>query len=130
MLTVSGRYSSMVVASWKLVVLMLFMFFIVPVAQATDSEQENNSARVLEAFDRQKVQRVDEGVALGDHKKHLIMFMLGVPLVIMLLITGALGIAMAVYGKPLFVAHMISAGLTVTLAIAHVIVGVVWFFPF
>jgi hypothetical protein len=130
MLAVSGRYSGMITTGWKLALLMLFMFFVIPIAQATDNAQENNSARVLEAFDRQKAQRVDEGVAVSDHKKHLVMFMLGVPLIILLLITGVLGIGMAVYGKPLFVAHMISAGLTITLAIAHVIVGVVWFFPF
>jgi hypothetical protein len=130
MLTVDGRFPSAMVASRKLILLMLFMFLVVPATQAADSAQESNGTRVLEAFDRQQVQRVDEGVALSDHKKHLIMFLLGIPLIIMLLITGALGIAMVVYGKPLFVVHMISAGLTVTLAIAHVIVGVAWFFPF
>ena len=40
------------------------------------------------------------------------------------------GIAVAVFGKPLFLVHMILAGLTVTVALIHVIVGVVWFFPF
>ena len=60
----------------------------------------------------------------------LVLFMLGVPLLILLLITGALGIAMAIYGKQVFVMHMLCAGLTVTLAFVHVIVGLVWFYPF
>jgi len=47
-----------------------------------------------------------------------------------LLSTAALGIAMGVYGKPVYLAHMICAGLTVTLAVVHVIVGLVWFRPF
>lgn len=58
------------------------------------------------------------------------MFLLGVPLLILLLITGALGIAMGIYGKQVFVLHMIFAGLTVTLAFVHAIVGVIWFYPF
>jgi hypothetical protein len=37
---------------------------------------------------------------------------------------------MALYGKRVFVAHMIFAGFSVTLAIVHSIVAVVWFFPF
>ena len=63
--------------------------------------------------------------------KHVIIFLLGTPLIIMILITGGLGIAMGVYGKQqLFAAHMICAGLTITLALVHAVVSVVWFFPF
>ena len=58
------------------------------------------------------------------------MFVMGVPLLILLLVTGALGIAMGVYGKQVFVAHMVFAGLTMTLALAHAVVGIVWFYPF
>jgi len=43
---------------------------------------------------------------------------------------ASVGIAVAAFGKPLFLVHMILAGLTVTVALVHVIVGVVWFFPF
>jgi hypothetical protein len=58
------------------------------------------------------------------------MFLLGVALLTLVLITGGLGIAMGVYGKQVFVAHMIFAGLSMTLAIAHAIVGIVWFYPY
>jgi hypothetical protein len=101
-----------------------------PGAQAADSAADSNGTQVLEAFDRQQVQRVNEGSAVSDHKKQVIMFAMGVPLVILLLITGGLGIAIGVYGKPLFVTHMVFAGLTMTLALVHVIVGIVWFYPF
>ncbi len=97
-------------------------------AHAADSAQPVNGAQVLEEFDRQQTQRVKSTVS--DHDKQVIMFAMGVPLVILLLITGGLGIATGVYGKQLFIAHMIFAGLTLTLALAHVIVGLVWFYPF
>jgi hypothetical protein len=98
-------------------------------ALAADAAPEPNGTQVLEAFDKQQVQRVDAG-AITEKKKQLIMFSLGVPLLILILATGALGIAMAVFGKQVFVMHMVLAGLTVTLALVHVIVGLVWFYPF
>jgi len=68
--------------------------------------------------------------AISDKTKQRIMFLLGVSLLILVLITGGLGLAMGLYGKPVFVAHMVSAALSVTLAIVHAIVGLVWFYPF
>lgn len=100
-----------------------------PTTAATPAP-EVNGVQVLEAFDRQQVQRVDSAAEIGEKKKHLIMFMLGIPLLILLLSTGAVGIAMGVFGKPLFLLHMILAGLTMSLALVHVIVGLVWFYPF
>lgn len=108
----------------------LFLGSGVPLAQAADQGREPNGAQVLEAFGRQQVQRVNEPSAVSDHNKQLIMFAMGVPLVILLLITGGLGVATGVYGRQLFIPHMIFAGLTLTLALAHVIVGLVWFYPF
>jgi hypothetical protein len=109
-------------------ILVLLQIAAVP-AYAAAAAPEANGAQVLEAFDRQQVQRVDAS-AVSDKKKQLIMFSLGVPLLILLLSTGAVGIAMAVFGKQVFVMHMVLAGLTVTLALVHVIVGLVWFYPF
>ena len=89
----------------------------------------DSTSEVLSAFykDQDKTSAV---VSISDKKKHLIMFSMGVPLLILILLTAALGIAMGVYGKPVYVPHMICAGLSVTLAIAHAIVGIVWFYPF
>ncbi|MDQ6950352.1 MAG: hypothetical protein Q9M26_01650 [Mariprofundales bacterium] len=62
--------------------------------------------------------------------KHEVLFWMGAALLIGLLLTGGFGIAVGVLGKDLFVAHMICAGLTVTLAIAHAITAFVWFWPY
>ena len=63
-------------------------------------------------------------------KQHQILFLMGLILLISILTTAGLGIAMGVYGKPVFVAHMLFAGISVTLAIVHAVVAVVWFYPF
>lgn len=126
----SLKLGSGVLTSTRMVLLGLALLVCNPAAQAADGAADNNGTQVLEAFDRQQVQRVNEGSAVSDHKKQVIMFAMGVPLVILLLITGGLGIAVGVYGKPLFVTHMVFAGLTMTLALVHVIVGIVWFYPF
>ena len=95
---------------------------------AVESAQQGNE-QVMQAFTSNDAK--NSGVLkIEDQKKRLIMFLLGAPLLILLLITGGLGVAMGVYGKQVFVAHMIFAGLSMTLAIAHAIVGIVWFFPF
>ena len=113
-----------------LTVLLFLSFNLVPLAQAAEAPRDVNGVQVLEAFDRQQADRVDSAAAIGDKKKHLVMFLLGIPLLILLLTTGAVGIAMGLFGKPLFLLHMILAGLTMTLALVHVIVGLVWFYPF
>lgn|SRR5487761_2108615 len=113
------------------VVFLLFLCLgLMPWAQAAEAPKDVNGVQVLEAFDRQQAQRVDSAASIGDKKKQLIMFFLGIPLLILLLCTGAVGIAMGVFGKPLFLLHMILAGLTMTLALVHVIVGLAWFYPF
>lgn len=100
-----------------------------PMAQETDAPQKMDSVQVMEAFEHQANQSaVDKSPS--DQEKRLIMFIIGVPLLVLLLTTGALGIAMAVYGKQVFVLHMVFAGFTATLAVVHVIVGLVWFYPF
>lgn len=115
-------------ACW-LITAVLFLMFALPIARADDNDQKGNSSKVMEAFEQQASQiKTDRPSTI--QQKHLTMFLLGVPLLILLLITGALGIAMGIYGKQVFVLHMISAGLTITLAFVHAIVGVIWFYPF
>ena len=109
--------------------ILLMLTLSAPMAQETNAPQKMDSVQVMEAFERQ----ADKSAAdksPSDQEKRLIMFIIGVPLLILLLTTGALGIAMAVYGKQVFVLHMVFAGLTATLAVVHVIVGLVWFYPF
>lgn len=113
---------------WFVLALSLFLVAAPPVL-AEDSGHKGESIQVMESFEKQAGHAEDENV-FNDHKKHVIMFIMGVPLLILILITGALGIAMVVYGKQVFTLHMVFAGLTLTLAIAHLVTGLVWFFPF
>ncbi len=94
-----------------------------------NSIDEQNNSSVMQAFTSTEV-KDSEIVAIEDETKRLVMFFLGVPLLILLIATVALGIAMGVYGKPVFLPHMICAGLSVTLALGHAVVGIVWFYPF
>jgi len=71
-----------------------------------------------------------EIVTIDDQRKRQVMFAMGVPLLLFIIITVALGIAMGVFGKDVYIPHMIFAGLSLTLALAHSIVGLVWFWPF
>jgi hypothetical protein len=88
-----------------------------------------DSAQILQAFNRQH-REAEHAKSITDKDKQRIMFLLGVVLITLVLITGGLGIAMGLYGKPVFVAHMIFAGLSITMAVVHAIVGLVWFYPF
>jgi hypothetical protein len=99
-----------------------------PTCAAADPAQPNDGAQVLQSFER-TAQGSDQPDA-ADQTRRWVMFALGAPLLILLLITGSLGIAMGVYGKPVYLPHMICAGLSITLAIVHAIVGIVWFRPF
>jgi uncharacterized protein GlcG (DUF336 family) len=98
---------------------------VAPVKAEQTSPQDNT--QVIQAFASQEQSGTK---SIEDQTKHVVMFAMGVPLLVLLLITGGLGIAMGVYGKQVFVAHMVCAGLSMTLAIAHAIVGLVWFYPF
>lgn len=99
-----------------------------PPANPAQTEQAPDSgAKVLQSFD-QEATATQENQA--DRTRRWVMFGLGAPLLLLLLVTGALGIAMGIYGKPVYLAHMICAGLSITLAIVHAIVGIVWFRPF
>lgn len=107
---------------------LLSALIVLPV-HAEETNQGNDSAQIMQAFNRQH-REAEHAKSITDKDKQRVMFLLGVTLLTLVLITGGLGIAMGVYGKPVFLAHMIFAGLSMTLAIAHAIVGIVWFFPY
>ncbi len=92
-------------------------------------EVEQQSAGVMQAFENDRSAK-SELVAIELKTKHLIMFLMGIPLLLLIIATVALGVAMVVYGKRVFVPHMICAGLSLTLALGHAVVGIVWFYPF
>lgn len=100
-------------------------------ATATQVQQdaEQGSASVIGSFATDKSAK-SELVQIEDETKRLVMFVMGVPLLILIFVTAALGVAMGVYGKQVFVPHMICAGFSLTLALGHAVVGIVWFYPF
>ncbi|MBW8073073.1 MAG: hypothetical protein GJU77_05250 [Ferrovum sp.] len=118
---------------WPLLTGILFILGLAlfrPALAAPVAAQNPNAVQMMEAFQKQQGDKDDGVTPVDDHKKKIIMFIMGVPLILMVLVTGVLGIGMGIYGKPWFVPHMIMAGLTMTLALVHAIVGVAWFFPF
>lgn len=108
--------------------LSLSMFTALP-AHAETVSQAGESEQILQAFNKQH-RDAEHAKSITDKDKQRIMFLLGVLLFTLVLITGGLGIAMGIYGKQVFLPHMIFAGLSVSMAIVHAIVGVVWFYPF
>ena len=115
----------------------LLLTLLVPLAHASDlpandsadGQREQESAGVMQAFANEKAEK-SELVAIEDETKRLVMFVMGFPLLLLIIATVALGVAMGVYGKPVFLAHMVCAGLSLTLALGHAVVGIVWFYPF
>lgn len=99
-------------------------------AMAEDNDQSANDAHTVLAPFIDQDKALGEAVAIEDKQKHLILFYMGVSLLFLVLTTAVIGLQMAVFGKQLFVQHMISAGFTVFLALAHAVTAIVWFFPF
>jgi|GEM_PF-1469498 len=97
--------------------------------QSAESTQKSSETQVIQAFTSQEDIESDI-IKIDDQRKRQIMFAMGVPLLLFIFITVGLGIAMGVFGKDVYIAHMIFAGLSLTLALGHAIVGVVWFWPF
>lgn len=115
---------------FAVIVAVLVSSFSTSLIAATDAEQEGNDAHaVLAPFIEQEIV-LGEAVAIADQQKHQILFYMGVILLLLVITTAVIGLQMALFGKQLFVSHMISAGLTVFLALAHAVTAIVWFFPF
>lgn len=111
-----------------LLALFLLVAGITGSARAADPPADNDGARVLQAFEHPAPAAT--AASEQSQTRRWVMFALGAPLLLLVLVTASLGVAMGVYGKPVYLAHMICAGLSVTLAVVHAIVGLVWFNPF
>jgi len=92
----------------------------------------NSSSEDIKAIQTFNKRRYDEvGILKVEaQKKHKILFIMGVGLLLGILTTAGLGLAMVLGDKPVFMWHMAVAGITVTLAIAHAVTSIIWFFPF
>lgn len=110
-------------------VLMALLLTPMLIHAAAEPAATSPGSQVMQGFvEHEDAQR--KASEISTKERHQILFIMGATLLILLFTTGGLGIAMAVTGKPLFVPHMIFAGLSMTLALAHSIAAVVWFFPF
>lgn len=111
-------------------IIMLLLMWCLPWqgARAADEAAPGDSVSVMDAFTKPLEKRAEQSPE--EQSRHQILFIMGAALLALLLITATLGIAMVVYGKQVFVPHMIFAGLTVSLAIAHSVAAIVWFFPY
>lgn len=98
-------------------------------ANVTTEAARDSDRSVMEGFRRDEIV-LGEAVKISNQRKHTILFIMGAALLVLIITTAALGISMVLSGKQLFVPHMIAAGLTVTLAVAHAVASTVWFFPF
>lgn len=112
---------------FAMVIVALLFINIVFASTDTAASSENAMDVITEFTDKE----IDLGPrAISTKEKHSILFLMGSTLLVLVLTTAILGISMALYGKQVFMWHMISAGLTVTLALAHGVAAVVWFFPY
>ena len=100
--------------------------FLLPIPCSAATEEH---AAVLETFRDIDELSVEQQLA-EQQGQHEILFIMGVLLLIGVFVTAGLGISMAMFGKQVFLAHMISAGFTVFLSAAHAVTAMVWFFPF
>ena len=126
----------------KIILLLSLSFVLLPLSVGAESnnttEKENavttttepSESQVIHSFTSQVDDIESDIIKIDDQRKRQIMFAMGVPLLIFIFITVGLGIAMGVFGKDVYIAHMIFAGLSLTLALGHAIVGLVWFWPF
>lgn len=111
---------------------MLALFFTstsLVLAENADNKPVDDTLEIMETFNQQTLADA-ELRELADETKHRVLFYMGAALLLLLCSTAYLGVSMVVFNKDVFVPHMVSAGLTVTLGLAHAVAAIVWFFPF
>jgi len=118
-----------------LFLLPLLVAFAQPSLAATDAKQQQSDIgmqRDLSAMQQFNALHEDEvGILKVDaKKKHEILFFMGIGLLIGLLLTVTFGLGMVLDNRPWFLWHMLSAGFSVTLALAHAVTSIIWFYPF
>ena len=98
--------------------------------QAQESTISNSDTTGIMTSFTEKEEALGDAVAISDKRKHQVLFIMGIFLLIFIFTTAILGLRMVLFGKEVFVAHMIFAGGSVFLATAHAVTAIVWFFPF
>src|SRR3569832_632021 len=124
---VMGSLGGWLIGLRKGIVIALFSVTIFGGMGAAALAQEGGE--VLKGFTER--QDVTHGVKeVADKHNHQFLFIMGIALLVGILVTAGLGIAMALFGIDVFLAHMLSAGFCVFLAVAHAVTEEVWFFLF
>jgi len=109
----------------------LFLGFMVLLPGTLVAESTTSSRNEVMSVFNSAAENKDVAKSTTDTKfRHQLLFFMGLMLLILVFTTAYFGISMALFGKDVFIPHMISAGLTVFLAMVHAVVAVVWFFPF
>jgi hypothetical protein len=88
-----------------------------PASAVIQTFNDAQAGSMVESFDKTREQ-------------HEVLFFMGVALLILIFMTAGFGLAMVLGGKQVFVQHMVCAGATIFLALAHAVAAVVWFFPY
>lgn len=115
--------------TWFAVALLIGLFTLIP--GNTQAEQSTGGrGDVMSAFTESADQKLTAKSAVEDEFRHKLLFFMGLLLLVFIFSTAYFGVSMAMFGKDVFIPHMIFAGATVFLAVAHAVVAVVWFFPF
>jgi hypothetical protein len=115
--------------NYRIIVSILIVSFLLFLTLSTSYAAEDNASAVVQSFNQSGAGGMVE--SFEELKfRHEIMFFMGAALLVFVFLTAGLGLSMALKGKDVFVAHMLSAGVTVFLAVAHSVVAIVWFFPF
>ncbi|MBL1352895.1 MAG: hypothetical protein COA61_006125 [Zetaproteobacteria bacterium] len=107
-----------------------FMMLLPLGANAASSNKDAMSPQTTEIIEQfnQDVTIAPER-AISTERKHQILFLMGGALLLLIFLAAGFGIAMGIFGKDVFIWHVLSAGLATTLAIAHGVVAFVWFYP-
>ncbi len=114
---------------WIVCLLLVLVGVMVSPGVSRAEDDTDKPFDVLRGFTEGEVVKSDV-VAISDERKHQILFMMGFVLLITIITTAVLGVSMVAFGKQVFLAHMIFAGVSVFLAIVHAVTAIVWFFPF
>jgi len=111
---------------------LIFMLLLLPqgaLAEAVAPSSTASAERMMQHYTEQQ-DEISAERKISIRSKHEVLFWMGAGLLTGLLLTAFFGIGMGVLGKDWFVPHMICAGLTVSLGLAHAVTAFVWFWPY
>lgn len=117
---------------WSMLALLLCLAApVMPTAMAADQAANSMQQDLKSMQSFNQLHENETGILkVKRQTQHRILFFMGIALLIGLLLTAGFGLAMVLGGKRVFVWHMLFAGASITLAIAHAVTSIIWFYPF